>query len=81
MIVYLTRSPLPKVPSPLSVIVDVFVTSIDGDAVIETTVGSSIVFPSLSIPSSDVSVTLFVKPGLLAVASNVLLILPLSTAF
>ena len=60
MIVYLTRSPLPKVPSPLSVIVDVFVTSIDGDAVIETTVGSSIVFPSLSIPSSDVSVTLFV---------------------
>ena len=54
------RQPLPKVPSPLSVIVDVFVTSIDGDAVIETTVGSSIVFPSLSIPSSDVSVTLFV---------------------
>ena len=38
VIVYFTISPLPVTPSPLSVIVDVLVTSIEGEAARETSV-------------------------------------------
>ena len=41
--------------------------------VINTTVGSSIAFPSVSFPSSEVSDTLLVWPGLLAMATALLL--------
>ena len=55
-------------------------TSNDGEAVSVTIVGSSSVSPSLSSPSSLLSITSFVFPGLLAVAKTVLFICPLSTA-
>ena len=58
-----------------------FVTSIlPADSVV-TIVGSSTVFPSLSSPSSEVSVTLFVCPGDEAVAETILLISPVFAAF
>ena len=43
--------------------VAVLVTSIAGEAVISTTVASFVVLPSVSSPSSEVSVTSFVLPG------------------
>ena len=52
VILYFTMSPLPVIPSPLSVIVDVLVTSIEGEAARETSVKSFIVLPSVSSPSS-----------------------------
>ena len=67
---YLTISPFPITPSPLSVIVTVFVASIPGDDEISTTVGSFVVLPSVSSPSSEVSVTSFVFPGEEAVTST-----------
>ena len=64
----------------LSVTVAVFVTSIFGKETIETTVGSFIVFPSVSSPSSEVSLTLFDWPGVLAVTIALLEILPVVAA-
>ena len=67
-------SPRPVLPSPLSVTVAVLVTSIDGDSVVVEVViivGSFTVFPSVSSPSSETSLT--VMPlGLVAEASTVL---------
>ena len=64
-----------------SVTVATLVTStLPADSVV-TMVGSSTVFPSLSSPSSDVSVTLFVCPGEEAVAETMLLINPVFAAF
>ena len=51
-----------------------------GDSVV-TIVGSLTVFPSLSSPSSEVSVTLLVCPGDDAVAETMLLISPVFAAF
>ena len=45
-------------------------------AVVTTSVLSFNVFPSVSSPLSLISVTLFVLPGLLAVASTVFIIFP-----
>ena len=63
VIVYTIVSDAPTIPSPLSVTVAVFVTSILGEAIISTMVGSFVVLPSVSSPSSEVSVTSFVFPG------------------
>ena len=77
---YCTTSPFPTTPSPLSVIAAVLVTSIDGVLLIVMSVVSSVVLPSLSSPSSEVSVTLLLCPGLLPVTKTLLLILPVSNA-
>ena len=50
-------------PSPSSVTLAVLVTSIRGKGSIVISVASSVVFPSLSSPSSDVSVTFPELPG------------------
>ena len=73
---YLTISPFPTFPSPLSVIVAVFVTSIPGVDETSVTVGSFVVLPSVSSPSSEVSVTSFVLPGEEAVTTTLLEIDP-----
>ena len=52
----------------LSITLTVLVASIPGRGEIITSVESSVVLPSISFPLSDVSLTLFVCPGLLAVA-------------
>ena len=80
VMVYTIISPAPVVLFPLSVTAAVFVTSSDADAVIEVTVPSSVVLPSPSSPSSLISVTSFVLPGLDAVTKTVLETLPVSTA-
>ena len=80
LISYLTISPLPKTPSPLSVTVAVLVASIPGEAVILTTVGSLVVLLSVSSPSSEVSVTSSVFPAEEAVANTVLEINPVYAA-
>ena len=56
-------SPVPVIPSPSSVTEAVFVTSISGTGSISTSVESSVVFPSVSSPSSEMSVTLLLCPG------------------
>ena len=62
-------SPDPVLPSPpLSVIAAVLVISNKLEAVMLVTVGSSVVLPSLSSPSSLMSLTSLLLPGLLAVA-------------
>ena len=76
VIVYLIISPAPISPSPLSITCAIFVTSKDFTIVAVVTVGSSAVFPSSSIPSSEVSETLLVCPGLFAVTFKLLLICP-----
>ena len=58
----------------------VLVTSIDEFVGIFTIVLSLEVFPSESFPSSLISLTSLVFPGLLAVALTLFIILPLSTA-
>ena len=45
------------------------------------TVGSLLVFPSVSSPSSLTSLTSFVFPGLLPITVTVFWILPLETSF
>ena len=70
----------PFIPSPLSVTVAVLVTSKIALGVISTIVGSLVVFPSVSSPSSDVSLTLFVCPGDEAVAVAIFDIAPLRAA-
>ena len=64
----------------LSVTVAVLVASMAGDLDKVVSVGSSIVLPSLSSPSSEVSVALLVLPGLLAAPYTLLNKLPLSRA-
>ena len=66
-------------PSPLSVIVAVLVTSMDGSAVVIITVGSLELFPSVSSPSSLTSLT-SVPVGLLPVAVTVFETPPASRA-
>ena len=56
----------------------VFVTSTFGWNLVKITVGSLIIFPSESLPSSLTSLTSFELPGLLAVTRTLLLTLPLS---
>ena len=56
------------------------VTSIDGVGSIIVTVGSSVVFPSVSSPSSEVSLTFPVSPPAFAVTVAVLLILSAANA-
>ena len=53
-----------------------FVTSISGRDEISITVGSSVVFPSVSSPSSLMSETSFVFPGLDAFTVTLLTTLP-----
>ena len=80
--VYTIVSPMSTFPFELlSVTVAVFVSSIDGLSVIKVSVGSLTVFPSLSIPSSEVSDTLLLFPGLLAVATAVLITLGVFATF
>ena len=64
----------------LSVRVDVLVTSKTGKREMPTTVGSSIVFPSVSSASSLTSVTSFVFPGELPVTVTEFLIPPVCAA-
>ena len=64
----------------LSVTVAVLVASTSGNRDKVVSVGSLVVLPSLSSPSSLRSVTLFVLPGEEAVASTVFTTLPLSIA-
>ena len=77
---YLTKSPFPNKPSPLSVIATVLVASIPGKAVILTIVGSSMMLPSESSPSSEVSVTSPLFPGDDAVAITVFEMNPVLSA-
>ena len=56
----------------------VLVTSIEGTAIVITSVESSIKLPSVSSPLSLISVISLVLSGLLAVAVTVFKILPLS---
>ena len=76
-------SPRPVVPFPLSLIVAVLVTSIDellgGVIVVRVIVGSFSVLPSVSSPSSEMSLTT-VPPGLVATAATVLDTPPALTA-
>ena len=77
VIVYLKISPTSFIVLELTSVTDtVLVTSIDGSGVIIVIVGSSVVLLSVSSPSSEVSETLFVWPGLLAVATALLITLP-----
>ena len=85
VIVYIISSPKSFVPLPLlSLTVAVFSTFINGngwtstvllDVDISTSVGSSTILPSPSFPSSEVSDTLFVWPGLLAITSTLFITL------
>ncbi len=80
--VYTIVSPKSTIPLLLlSVVTAVLVASIAGSGVIDTTVTSSVVLPSLSSPSSEVSVTLLLWPGLLAVAKTLLFTLEVNAAF
>ena len=63
-----------------SVTVATLVTSIDGEAVNVVSVGSSMVFPSVSSPSSDLSKPSLVLPGLLPVRETTLDMNPESTS-
>ena len=58
----------------------VLVVSIEESEEVSTIVGSLVVFPSVSSPSSDTSVTSFVLPGVLAVTCRVLLTDPVFAA-
>ena len=60
----------------MSVIEAVFVASIKGSGAMNTIVGSSTVFPSLSSPSSEISEIFVVEPGPNAEAVTELIILP-----
>ena len=79
-IVYTATSPRPVLASPLSVTLTVLVISIEGVLTILFIVGSFSVFPSVSSPSSEISLTSLVFPGLEAVAVTVFETPPASTA-
>ena len=71
-------SPKSLIPFPLtSDTVAVFVDSIEGSATVYIIVGSFVVFPSVSSPSSLTSLTSLVFPGLLPVTVTEFFILPL----
>ena len=72
----------PFIPSPIIgvTIIAILVTSSNGLGVISTTVGSLVVLPSVSSPSSEVSLTLFVCPGEEAVAVAIFEIAPVRAA-
>ena len=77
-------SPAPVRPSPLSFTVAVLMSSNDGFASVVTVVGSLVGSPSASAsvgnPSSEISNTSFVFPGLLATTLTVLDVPPALTA-
>ena len=76
-ILYVIISPLLISPSPLSVTSAVFVASMAiSPEAINTMVGSSAVFPSVSSPSSLTSLTSLLFPGLLPLTVTVLITLP-----
>ena len=85
VIVYMISSPKSLVPLPLlsftiadfSILINGngWISTVVDDVDISITVGSSIIFPSPSSPSSEVSETLLVCPGLLAVTSTLLITL------
>ena len=85
VIVYMISSPKSLVPLPLlsftiadfSILINGngWISKVVDDVDISITVGSSIIFPSPSSPSSEVSETLLVCPGLLAVTSTLLITL------
>ena len=64
----------------VSIILAVLTTSIEGTGFIDTSVESLVVLPSVSSPSSDVSLTLFVCPGEEAVAVAMFEIKPVAAA-
>ena len=78
LIVYWIISPAPVSSSPLSMIVAVLVTSIDAFELITVIVGSLVVFPSVSSPSSLTSLTSFVPFTVLAIAVTELETKPVS---
>ena len=81
VMVYTITSPVSLILSlSVSITLAVLTTSIEGIGFIDTSVGSLVVFPSVSSPSSEVSLTLFVCPGEEAVAVAILEIEPLSAA-
>ena len=77
VIVYLKISPGSLTELELTSVTDtVLVASIDGFGEIDVMVGSSVVLPSVSSPSSEVSDTLLDWPGLLPVTTALLITLP-----
>ena len=72
VIINFTISPAFVSPSPLSIISYVFVASTLASALIKVIVGSSVVLPSVSSPSSLVSDTLPVNPFAFATALRLL---------
>ena len=81
VILYTITSPALVAPSPfVSTKMFVLVTSIDESVVVKTIVGSLVVLPSLSSPSSAISVTSFEPPGVLAVTLKIFLTLPVFPA-
>ena len=81
VIKYTITSPLSVLPLVLvSIRVLVLVTSIDESVVVKITVGSLVVLPSLSSPSSLTSDTSLLLPGLLPVAVTIFLTLPVFPA-
>ena len=82
VILYVIKSPWSLLLLPLlSVIVAVLVTSSIGFLTNSTSVLSFSVLPSKSFPSSLMSVTSFVLPGLFALTSKLLITFPESTSF
>ena len=65
----------------MSLTTAVLVTSIEESELVKTTVGSFVVLPSVSSPSSDTSVTSFVLPGVLAVTDTLLFTDPVLATF
>ena len=80
VILYSTISPAPILLSPLSATFAVFVTSKPTFDTVNISVWSSLVFPSVSSPSSLMSVTSPTLPGLLPVNTMLFLITPVSEA-
>ena len=82
VMLYVIISPWSLLLLPLlSVIVAVLVTSSIGFLTNSTSVLSFSVLPSKSFPSSLMSVTSFVLPGLFALTSKLLITFPESTSF
>ena len=81
VILYTITSPALVAPSPfVSTKMFVLVTSMVESVVVKTIVGSLVVLPSLSSPSSLTSDTSLVPPGLLPVAVTTFLTLPVFPA-
>ena len=81
VIVYVTSSPTPKIPSSFLVITCCFLIESSGLVPINTTVGSSPVSPAPVSPSSEISI-IGIETGFTPVAVTVLLTSPdCSSAF